>query len=133
MAKINGTLNAVLSGADKVLHVTNATLNVNANLPDATTKDSAGWAEHINGLRDWSISIDGKYDTTGSGVTPNEILAAIIARTADTAIKFTTNDPTNIVGWTGNGTFQNCNISAPMEDVVAYTTTIKGNGALAAL
>lgn len=133
MAKINGTLNAVLSGANKVLHVTNATLNVNANLPDATTKDSAGWAEHINGLRDWSISIDGKYDTTGSGLTPDEILAAIIARSADTVIKFTTNDPTNTVGWTGNGTFQTCNISAPMEDVIAYTTTIKGNGALAAL
>lgn len=133
MAKINGTLVAVLSGSDKVLHTTNAQLQVNVNLPNASTKESAGWAEHINGQRDWSISIDGVYDATGSGLTPDEILAAIIARSADTVIKFTTNDPTNTVGWTGNGTFQNINISGPMEESTKYTANIKGNGALAPL
>jgi len=133
MAKINGTLNAVLSGVDVALHTTNAVLNVNVDLPDTTTKDDGGWATHINGLRDWEITMDGYYDTTGSGLTPDEIVDAIIARTADTVIKFTTNSPTNTVGWTGNGTFQNCELSGSMENPMGYSVTIKGNGALAAI
>jgi hypothetical protein len=133
MAKINGTLVAVLSGSDKVLHATNATLTTDQNLFDTTTKDSSGWAEHGNGIRKWEISGEGKYDTTGSGLTPDEIMAAIIARTADTVIKFVTNDPTNTVGWTGNGTFQTCTFGGPMEDAATYSYRIQGNGALAAL
>ena len=133
MAKINGTLIAVLSGSDKILHTTSATLTTNQNLFDTTTKESAGWAEHGNGLRSGEITGEGKYDTTGSGVTPNEILSAIINRTADTVIKFTTNDPTNTVGWTGNGTFQSVTIGGPMEDAVTFSFSIKINGALAAL
>jgi predicted secreted protein len=133
MAKINGTLIAVLSGADKVLYATSATLNVKQNLPDVTNKESAGWAEHINGLRDWDISIDGKYDTAGEGLTPNEIMTAIIGRSADTVIKFVTNAGTNTVGWTGNGTFDTCTLGGPMEDGSTYSAHIKGNGALAAL
>ena len=133
MSKINGTLNAVLSGANKALHTTDATLNVNVDLPDTSTKDDGGWAKHLQGQRDWEITIDGYYDVTGTGLTPDEILAAIIARTADTVIKFTTNDPTNTVGWSGDGTFQNCELSGSMENPMGYSVTIKGNGPLAAL
>jgi len=133
MAKINGTLNAVLSGADKALHTTSATLDVNVSLDDTSTKEDAGWATHIHGRRDWTISIDGLYDTTGAGLTPNEILAAIIARSADTTIKFTTNDPTNTVGWTGEGTFTDISITGPAEEAMTYSATITGNGPLAAI
>jgi len=133
MAAISGTLVAVLSGSDKVLYSTSNTLTTDQNLFDTTNKDSSGWASHGNGIRKWSISGDGVYDTTGSGITPDEILAAIIARSADTVIKFVTNSPTNTVGWTGNGTFQTCTITGAMEDKVTYSYTIQGNGALAAL
>jgi len=133
MAKLNGSVVAILSGADKVLHSTSATLTTNQNLFATTTKDDGGWDTHGNGVRGWEISGEGKYDTAGSGVTPNEILTAIIGRTADTVIKFVTNDPTSTVGWTGNGTFVSCTITGPMEDAVTYSFSIKGNGALAAL
>lgn len=133
MAKINGTLNAILSGTDRLLHIDNATMNVNVNLPDASTKESAGWAEHINGQRDWEITYDGKYDETGSGLTPDEILAAIIARSADTVIKFTTDGATAAAGWTGNGTFRNISLVGNMETPATFSGSIKGNGALAAI
>jgi len=133
MAKINGSLNAVLSGADKALHTTSATLTVNVDLPDTSTKDDAGWATHINGSRDWSITFSGMYDTTGAGLTPDEILAAIIARSADTTIKFTTNTPTDTVGWTGEGTFNDVSFTGDAEQPMTYTASIKGNGPLAAL
>lgn len=132
MAKINGTLIYLALGADKILHKNTATLTVNVNLPDASTADDGGWATHINGQRDWSVAVDGKYDTAGSGLTPNEILTNIIARTADAALKFAT-DGTGSVGWTGNATFQNFSITGAHEDVVSWTATLKGNGALAAI
>jgi len=133
MAKLNGTLNAVISGSDRLLHQTNASLNVNVDLPDASTKESLGWLEHINGARDWEITLSGKYDEADSGMTPDEILAAIIARSADTVIKFTTDGATGTAGWTGNGTFRNFSLTGDMEQPAAWTASLKGNGALAAI
>ena len=131
--KLNGTLCAIISGSDRLLHIQNATMNVNVDLPDATTKESAGWAEHINGQRDWEISFDGAYDETGSGITADEILAAIIARSADTVMKFTTDGTTGASGWTGNGTYRNFSLVGNKETPATFSASIKGNGPLAAI
>jgi predicted secreted protein len=130
MAKINGTLYAVYSGSDKMICLTDASLNLEQDLPDVTNKDSAGWDEHINGIRRWGIDFSGKYDESGSGLTADEVMAIIIARTADTVIGF---KPTSgsTKGWQGNGTFKNIKLGAPMEAGNDYSGSIKGNGALA--
>lgn len=130
MSAINGTLYAVNSGSDRILHVIDASLNVDVDLPDASNKEGAGWGKHINGIRNWSIDISGTYEEEGSGMTPNEILAAIINRTADATIEF---EPTSggTAGWTGTGTFQNFKLDAPLEAPMKYSVTIKGNGPLA--
>lgn len=130
MAKLNGTAATVVNGTDTLLYTTSATLNVNQDLPDITNKGSSGWAEHINGLRDWSIDFDGMADTSGSGLTFDEIVTLIVGRTADADVDFTY-DGTN--GWHGNGTFQNITIDAPVEGPVTFSGTIVGNGALAAI
>jgi predicted secreted protein len=130
MSKLNGTLYAVYSGSDKILYNTNSTLNLEQDLPDVTNKESAGWAEHINGLRNWSIDFEGKYDETGSGITPDEIMAAIIGRSADTVIQFRHTSSTT-TGWTGNGTFKSIKLTADMEGGISYSGSIVGNGALA--
>jgi predicted secreted protein len=131
MAKLNGTVFSVLSGADKLLHSTSCTLNVEVDLPATTNKDDGGWATHINGARNWSIDFDGMYDTAGAGLTANEIISAIVARTADTVISFTPDGGTS--GWDGNGTYQNITISADLESPVTFSGSIKGNGPLAAI
>lgn len=41
-----------------------ASLNINQDTPDATTKDSAGWAQSIVGVRNWDVSFDGLTDFT---------------------------------------------------------------------
>jgi len=130
MAKINGTTGTVVTGTDAVLYTTSSTLNVNQDLPDTTNKGSSGWADHINGVRDWSIDFDGMADTEGAGLTFDEIAALIIDRTTDADVDFTY-DGTN--GWHGNGTFQNITIDAPAEGPVTFSGSIIGNGALAAI
>ena len=132
MAKINGTIMTVYTGSDVILWSKTCTLNTEQDLPDATSKGSAGWEEHINGTRRWTIDFDGAYDLVGTGFTPVEIIDSIIARTADTTVKFglTTNAAS---GYTGSATWKNLTVSAVMEDTVTYSGQLVGNGALTAI
>jgi predicted secreted protein len=132
MAKVNGTVMLIQSGTDTLLWTKSCTLNVEVDLPDGTTKDSLGWADHINGLRSWSIDFDGAWDVSGSGMTPNEMIAIIIGRTADATVKFGTS-AAFATGWTGTATVKNLSVSANMEDVTTFSGSLVGNGALAAI
>jgi len=92
MAKINGTLYCVFDGSDRILHTDSASLNVDVDLPETTNKESGGWEKHeIDGKRSWTIDFAGLYDETGTGITPDEIIGKIIARTLD--VPFTLNQP----------------------------------------
>jgi len=132
MAKVNGTVMTIYSGADVVLWTKNCTLNIEQDLPDASTKDSGGWEDHINGMRRATIDFDGAFDVSGSGLTPVEIVALLTARTADSVIKFGTSAAA-ATGFTGNGTFKTISISGAMEDTATFSGSIKINGALAAI
>lgn len=137
MAALSGTLYGVFSGAtNKLFSTKSASLKVDVDLPDVTTKDSGGWAAHINGLRNWSIDFDGVYDETDAGatsMTPVEILAAIIARTADAECAFKPDATTTGTGWKGNGTFKSITLTGDMETGIAFSGTIVGNAPLVAI
>ena len=47
----------------------NCTLNVNHSPREITNKESAGFKEILEGLRDFSIDIDGAYAWTNAGGT----------------------------------------------------------------
>lgn len=64
MGKLNGTSMLVIVDGVPLAGTKSFTLDINVDLPDATTKDSDGWAENIHGLRSWSVSFDGLYDPT---------------------------------------------------------------------
>jgi hypothetical protein len=63
-------------------------------------------------------------------MTPAEIMAAIIARTADAAVAFKPASGTTNTGWTGAGTFQSIKIDAPLEQPIKFSGTIVGNAPL---
>ena len=134
MSAINGTLYGVFSGAtNKIFNCKSASLKVDVNLDDITTKESGGWARHLNGLRSWSIDFEGVYDETDAGatsMTPVEILAAIIARTADAECAFKPDATTTGTGWKGNGTFKNITLTGDMEVGIKYSGSLVGNAPL---
>ena len=66
MAKINGTLFAVYHDSNKILYAVSATLNTEQDLSGVTTKESGGYANHLRGLRRWSIDFAGRYDEDDS-------------------------------------------------------------------
>ena len=133
MAQINGTLMTVYyNDTSLILSTTDCTLNVNQDLPDTTNKESGGWAEHINGSKDWSIDFSGMYETEGTGETSPELMAIIVAGTAAVTMKFGTSAAA-ASGWTGSGTLSNLSFEAPTEGPATVSGTIVGTGALAAI
>jgi len=136
MAILNGTDIKVYDSGTGILvaYAQNGSLNINHSLREITSKESAGWKESLEGLRDWSVDLDGAYawtDAAGSAVTnsADELLAThILARTALT-IKFG-----NVAGATGDTVYNGSvyltsfSVSAGTEDTATYSLSLEGTG-----
>lgn len=131
----NGTSLVVLVGTEVIAHATSCTLSVSADLPDATTKQSGGWAEEIAGLRSWSLTTDGlaTVEPTGTNYVVGDLFSALNGRTKVT-VKFTTvNGSTPITGdlyWEGDAFLESLDITADMESPVTYSASFTGTGEL---
>jgi len=123
----NGT--AVLTRLDgtTIALLREASLEISQELPDATTKDSLAWAENINGLRSWSVSVSGLCDFSNNANA--DTLTDMIFNRADASLQFFPQTNTNIYFY-GNVDLESCSISAPMEDVCTLEGSLKGNGTL---
>ena len=65
MAILNGTDIKVYDGSGLlVAYAQNGSININHSTREITNKESAGWKESLEGLRDWSIDVDGAYAWT---------------------------------------------------------------------
>ena len=127
----NGT-NLLVKIDDKAIgHTQSATFSITADLPDATTKDSAGWAEHIQGLRSATCSFDGLVDYSDDGTTKQGVVSLtdlILNRTSVTLYW-----GTEIVGdtiYTATASLGDIEQSAEMESPVSFSGTFTINGAI---
>ena len=127
MAKINGTDLLVYVGSVPIAHSTSCTLNIVQDLPDATTKDSGGWADHINGLKSWSIDADALVDYSGSYGT--EELFDNLSDGDNLTVKFST-EASGDSYWSGTVSVASLPITADMESPVSYSVSFTGKGAL---
>jgi predicted secreted protein len=137
----NGTSLVVLIGSEVIGFATSCSLSLAVDTPDASTKQSLGWAEEIGGQRSWSLTTDG-LATVVPGVVATYISTTELAniakdRTAVT-VKFTTIDNsaggvTPVVGdtyYSGLAFIESLDITADMENPVTYSVSFKGTGAL---
>ena len=125
MAKINGTDILVSTETGVIGGATSHTLNINADLPEATTKDSAGWAEDIHGLRDWSVDVDALVDPDNPVDGP-DIAQLIINRTEVTLTMALAGGHT----YTGTAKVASYSETPDMEQPVAFSCSFTGNGPL---
>lgn len=126
MAKINGTLYLLTVGGDAIGATTNCTLSYNADLPETTTKDSGGWAEHLQGLRSAEGSIEGLYDPTETyGL--EEILSAIQNRT-DLVCELIASTAAGSLAIEFNASWNNAEITMEMENPVGISASFTVNG-----
>jgi predicted secreted protein len=127
MAKFNATDLLVYVGATPIAHSTSATITIDVDLPDATTKDSAGWADHIAGVRNWSIDFDGLVDYAASyGV--EELFNNLLNRN-ELTVKWSSTQAGGTY-LTGTASVSNLTQTADMEQPVSYSGTFTGKGAL---
>ena len=128
MSAINGTLVLLRANGNPLALVTDATLNIEQDLPDATSKDSSGWAAHINGLRSYSVDVDGLASfvaTTGN----SNILANLIANRSQVSFRFAT-ATSGQLQFTGTVSLGSLSITAPNEDTATLSGSMTGTGAL---
>lgn len=124
---INGTLFIPSVDGTTIALTTSATLNFSESLRDATTKDSGGYQENKEGLREWSIDFDGlgAYD---EGYNFEEIIDKIRNR-EQFQIKFST-DESGDEQYHGQARVSDFSIEAGQEESVSISGTFTGTGEL---
>ena len=130
MAVINGTTMRLIMDGNPIGATKSCTLNINNATGDASNKDSGGWWNGILGQRDWDISFDGLYDPTGT-YNMEYLFDEIYERDSTLIAEIAQID--GVGGgevFRGNVLVTNLTLTAPMEDVVAISGTLKGTGEL---
>jgi predicted secreted protein len=129
MALINGTNLTIKVGGVALLKATTASIELSVDLPDATTKDSAGWSEFFAGVRGFTLSSDGLVDyATDAKVETDELVALLIARTA-VAVEFST-ATSGDMKLNGNAFITSISQTADMESPAGFSVSFQGTGAL---
>ena len=138
MAILNGTeLKVYSSGTTNlVAFAQNCTLNVNHSPREITNKESGGFKEILEGLRDFSIDIDGAYAWTNAGgsaltngVDDTLETNVLNARQAVTFI-FGDTASTSDISYSGSGFITSVSMTGSYEDTATYSMTIEGTGVL---
>ena len=138
MAILNGTeLKVYSSGTTNlVAFAQNCTLNVNHSPREITNKESAGFKEILEGLRDFSIDVDGAYAWTNAagaaltnGVDDTLETNVLNARQAVTFI-FGDTASTSDISYSGSGYITSVSLTGGTEDTATYSMSIEGTGVL---
>ena len=138
MAILNGTELKVYSAGtpNLVAFAQNCTLNVNHSPREITNKESGGFKEILEGLRDFSIDVDGAYAWTNAagaaltnGVDDTLETNVLNARQAVTFI-FGDTATTSDVSYSGSGYITSVSMTGGTEDSATFSLTIEGTGVL---
>lgn len=132
---INGTKFAVYAGTTKVAYATSASITMNHNLRDTSTKDSGGWRDQLEGQRDWEVSVEGMLIFTNldgsaiTGLTMNELYTAYIATRDSFTLKFST-EVSGDIKWSGTAFLTSLSADTPNEDSSTWSGSFSGSGSL---
>jgi len=126
---MNGTLLGVYAGATPTLiaHATESSISLSMDTRDASTKDSAGYRDLLEGARSGSISVSSLYaEDAAYGV--DDLMTHFTARTA-VAVKFSTEEAGDHY-WSANAYITSLEVNASKEDNVTYSASFELTGAI---
>ena len=128
---INGTLMGIyvdVTGTDTLVsNQTNATMSINMDVRDISSKDSGGWKDSAEGQRSFSFSADAYVDFA-AGYTIDDLYAFMNTRTQLT-VRMSTETSTHKY-YEGCAYLTSIEMSAGVEDSVTFSITLEGTGAL---
>lgn len=126
MAAINGTSLLLYSDGRVIALQKGISITVEQDLPDATNKESAGWAQHINGLISAKIDFNALFaSSVTGGMDATQLMAYILGRTSLLI---------SILGLTfpmvGQVDLSSLSFDAPGEGTMTLAGSLKVNGPL---
>jgi TP901-1 family phage major tail protein len=145
MAILNGTDIKVYDSSTNILvaYAQSGTLNFSMSTRDITNKESAGFKESLEGLREWSVDLDGAYawtDASGSALTNGAddlFIKYLLDAGSNTREAFTirfgnTGGTTGDTYYQGTAFLTSVSVSAPTEDTATYSMSFEGTAGLVA-
>ena len=126
MAAIKGLDVLIKVGSQVVGGQRNASLEMSAETIDTTVKSTGGWASKIPGIKSWTSSCDGVYFVDDAGLE-----AAQTAFMNGTAVSLEFSN-SNGLSYSGQAVITSMSVEAGQEDIVSYTISFEGTGALTA-
>ena len=127
MAKINATNFLIQKDGNVIAHSTSATISINLDTPDASTKNSGGYAEVIAGQRSWEGSVEGLVDYTGTFGAQG--LAVLLNDRTSFTVLFTDEISTHQT-YTGTAYITSYEENGENEQALSYSVSFIGTGAL---
>ena len=121
---IAGYGGAVKLGANKIAEISNWSLDLGADDVEITSFDSEGWKEYLAGLKEWSGSIEGNFD---SGDT-NGQKAILNAWLNGQELEITFQVSSGVI-FKGDALVKP-SIEVPVDDKASFSCDITGTGAL---
>lgn len=101
-----------------------ASLSMNSETLDKTTKDSAGWAESLAGMKSWSISADGLLILDDAGYME---LETAYMENKNILIQMHTKSGAL---YEGDAIITSIDLDAPYDDLASYSAEFTGAGEL---
>ena len=124
---LDGYVFALRLGGTTVTGRVTSSLDINWDMLDATTADSSQNKEYLAGEGGWTISVEGKLGASDT-YSATQLKTAGDTRTAVAMLLGRLSDDAR--QWSGNVFVNNLNISFPKNEVVTWTATLQGTGAL---
>tara|TARA_B100001093_G_scaffold244669_2_gene234282 strand:- start:1944 stop:2348 length:405 start_codon:yes stop_codon:yes gene_type:complete len=110
-----------------VAHCTSASLTMNMDLRDSTTKSSLGYQSNLGGLRSFELSSDAFVEIGNiAGFADIEELFVIWEARDEVAIKFGASG----MEYTGNALITSISIDSGVEENATYSISLTGSGAI---
>lgn len=126
-----GDLILLDADSNKIAHITGATLDERWDMPDATTKDSSGAEEFLEGCGNMSFegSIDGLASWEEDG-NVDKLHTALTDRKAVKALFGPTDQTSNagLIYFDGKAGFSSVSLGAPQGDSCTISADFKYNG-----
>ena len=126
MSAIKGLDVLIKVGSQVVGGQRNASLEMSAETIDTTVKTTGGWAAKIPGIKSWTSSCDGVYFVDDAGLE-----AAQAAFMNGTEVKLDFSNSSGL-SYSGQAVITSMSVEAGQEDIVSYTISFEGTGALTA-
>ncbi|MBC7340952.1 MAG: hypothetical protein H5U02_00600 [Clostridia bacterium] len=119
-----GTGGSVYIGTNRVMEISQWSLDLGADDIDVTSFDSQGWKEFLAGLKEWSGSIEGNYVPGDTGGQKAIIAAWLNGQTVN--FEFRVSDTVKFAG----SALVKPSIETPVDDKVGFSVDIQGTGPL---